>query len=90
MSDQFAFTDLIEEMEAVEHARVDAHRTKVQAWFDALMPKQQNDLASLFASSEWLTCQALSAAAGDHHRSQSKQHPVNANVNGAKVAVCAG
>ena len=69
MSDQFAFTDLIEEMEAAEHARLDEHRTKVHAWFDALSSHQKQELSSMFASSEWLTCQALSAAAGDHHSS---------------------
>ena len=76
MSDQFAFTDLIEEMEAAEHARLDEHRTKVQAWFDALSTSQQLQLSALFAASEWLSCQALSAAAGDHHRSQLTQRPV--------------
>jgi hypothetical protein len=69
MSDQFAFTDLIEEMEAAEHAKVDAHRDKVHAWFDALSMHQKQELSSMFAISEWLTCQALSAAAGDHHSS---------------------
>ena len=69
MTDQFAFTDLIEEMEAAEHAKIDAHRTKVHAWFDALSSAQQHEISALFASSEWLTCQALSAAAGDHHSS---------------------
>ncbi len=66
MSDQFAFTSLIEEMEAAEHAN---HRTKVHAWFDALSAHQKQELSSMFASSEWLTWQALSAAAGDHHSS---------------------
>lgn len=75
MSHQFAFTDLIEEMEAAEHARIDAHRTRVQDWFEALPVDHKQQLCAMFMTSEWLTCQALSAAVGDHHRSRAGQRP---------------
>lgn len=67
--DQFAFVDILEAAEEAERERADAHRTAVHLWFDALPHHHKNQLAALFAASEWLTCQALSAAAGDHHSS---------------------
>lgn len=67
--DQFAFVDILEAADEADRERADAHRTTVQVWFDMLTPPQKDQLCALFASSEWLTCQALSAAAGDWRRS---------------------
>ena len=83
--DQFAFAEIMEAAEEAERERADAHRTKVQVWFDRLPRGNKDQLSALFASSEWLTCQALSAAAGDHHRAQPKQRPVG-SANGADHA----
>jgi len=37
--EQYAFTRLLEEAEAAQQAEFDEHRTKVQRWFEALMPE---------------------------------------------------
>ena len=83
--DQFAFAEIMEAVEEAERERADLHRTRVHEWFDTLAPGQKSQLGALFTLSEWLTCQALSAAAGDHHRSQPKQRPVG-SANGADDA----
>ena len=68
--DQYAFTDLIDEMEAAEQAKVDQHRTQVQSFFDALSEEHQRELAEMMHRSTWLTFQALEAAAGDWFQSR--------------------
>jgi hypothetical protein len=73
MDDQFTFSDIMEELEAAERGRLDAHRTKVQAFFDGLSPEQKCQLGEWMHGPEWQTCQALSAAACDFHRSQAGQ-----------------
>ena len=70
--DQFAFQEIMQAAEEAERDRADAHRSATQAWFDTLTPDQKHQLSVLFACSEWLTCQALSAATGDLHRSNLK------------------
>lgn len=67
--DQFAFAEIMEAAEEADRERADTHRSATQAWFDTLTPSHKDQLSALFASSEWLTCQALSAAAGDWRRS---------------------
>ena len=76
MGDQFTFRDMMEEMEAAERAKLDAHRTKVQAFFDGLSAEQKSQLGEWMHGPEWQTCQALSAAACDFFRSQPRQHQV--------------
>lgn len=70
MDDQFTFSDIMEEMEAAERERLDAHRTKVQAFFDGLSPEQKRQLGEWLHGHEWQTCQALSTAACDWYRSR--------------------
>lgn len=73
MTHQFAFTDLFEEMEAAEREKLDVHRAKVQAWFDALAPEQQQQLGEWMHGQEWQTCQALSVAACDWLNARHRQ-----------------
>jgi Spy/CpxP family protein refolding chaperone len=70
---QYAFTSLLDEMEAAEQALLDDHRAVVQLWFDMLTPEQKKQLGEWMDAREWLTCQALSAAACDWYRSQPDQ-----------------
>ena len=82
MDDQFTFRDIIDEMDAIERDKLDAHRTRVQAFFDALSSEQKCQLGEWMHGPEWQTCQALSAAACDFHRSQPRQrHVGSANGN---------
>lgn len=67
--DQFAFAEIMEAAEEADRERADTHRNTTQMWFDTLPASHKDQLGALFASSEWLTCQALSAAAGDWRRS---------------------
>jgi hypothetical protein len=67
--EQIAFRDLLEEMEATERAAIDEHRTLVQRWFDTLPQQHKQELGMWLHRKEWITFQALSAAAGDYHRS---------------------
>ena len=60
-------------MEANEQAQLDEHRTKVQAFFDVMTPQQQQQLGDWMYHREWLTCQALSAAACDWFQTQPAQ-----------------
>ena len=69
--EQFVFEQLLEEAEETERAARDAHRANVQAWFDSLTVQQQYELGAWMHGREWDTCQALSAAACDWHRSTS-------------------
>ncbi len=69
--EQLAFQQMLEEAEEMERAALDAHRTSVQAWFDALTLQQKYELGAWMHGREWDTCQALSAAACDWHRSTS-------------------
>lgn len=46
----------------------------VQAWFDALPTADKNRLGEWLTMLEWDTCVALSAAAGDWHRSTCVSH----------------
>ena len=69
--EQLAFEQILEEAEETERAARDAHRTNVQAWFDALTVQQKYELGAWMHGREWDTCQALSAAACDWHRSTS-------------------
>lgn len=71
--DQFAFAEIMEAAEEAERERADAHRSATQAWFDILTSGQRDQLSALFASSEWLTCQALSAAANDWRASKRNE-----------------
>ena len=64
-ADQMGFVEIMQAAEEAERDRADAHRARTQQFFDELTEKQCNELSSLFSASEWLTCQALSAAAGD-------------------------
>lgn len=73
-NDQFAFVEIMEAAEDAERERADAHRTAAHLWFETLPPTQKDQLGALFASSEWLTCQALSAAAGDWRASARNGH----------------
>ena len=68
---QMAFVDIIEAAEEADRERADLHRAQTQQFFDALTHEQRIELSRLFAASEWVTCQALSAAAGDWLASQS-------------------
>lgn len=77
--DQFAFAEIIEAAEEADRDRADAHRGATQDWFDTLTPGQKDQLSALFASSEWLTCQALSAAAGDWRASRRNGHASHSN-----------
>ena len=69
MTGQLTFSRLL--AEADEHARaaLDRHRGRVQTWFDALPVCDKDRLAEWLTTFEWDTCVALSAAAGDWHRS---------------------
>ena len=69
--EQLAFEQILEEAEQTERAALDAHRTNVQAWFDALSAQQKYELGAWMHSREWDTCQALSVAACSWHRSTS-------------------
>jgi hypothetical protein len=84
--EQYAFTRLLDEAEAAQQAELDDHRAKVQQWFDMLRPDQKRQLAEWMEAEEWLTCQALSAAAGDWHRSQPDQVAIREMVAGLKAA----
>jgi hypothetical protein len=83
---QYAFTRLLEEAEAAQEAELDAHRTLVQQWFDVLSPEQKRQLGEWMEREEWLTCQALSAAACDWYRSQPDQVAVREMLAGLKAA----
>jgi hypothetical protein len=83
---QFAFTRLIEEAEAAQEAELDAHRTLVQQWFDVLGPDQKKRLGEWMERKEWLTCEALSAAASDWYRSQPDQVAVREMIAGLEAA----
>lgn len=81
MDDQFAFSDIMEEMEAAERRKLDAHRARVQAFFDGLSPEQKRQLGEWMHGPEWQTCQALSAAACDFFRSLPGQREIG-SANG--------
>jgi hypothetical protein len=83
--EQYAFTRLLEEAEAAQQAEFDEHRTKVQRWFEALMPEQKRTLGEWMVREEWLTCQALSAAACDWLHSQPDQVAIREMVAGLKA-----
>jgi hypothetical protein len=63
--EQMGFVEIIQAAEEADRERANQHRARTQQFFDALTEKQRDELSSLFCASEWLTCQALSAAAGD-------------------------
>lgn len=71
---QLTFARVLDEAaEADERRRrtaLDQHRERVQAWFDKLSVSDKERLAEWFATFEFETCVALSAAAGDHRLSQ--------------------
>ena len=69
--EQLAFERMLEEAEEAERAALDTHRTKVQAWFDALTAQQKDELGAWMHSREWDTCQSLSVAACSWHHSSS-------------------
>lgn len=81
--EQFAFEQMLEEAEETERAALDAHRTNVQAWFDALTAQQKAELGAWMHGREWDTCQALSVAACDWHRSTLPAAPMLAAMEGA-------
>ena len=64
-AEQMGFVEIMQEAEEADRDRADAHREQTQQFFDGLSRDQRDELSALFAASEWLTCQALSAAAGD-------------------------
>src|SRR5262245_36299646 len=83
---QYAFTCLLEEAEAAQQAELDEHRAVVQKWFDMLTPEQRNQLGEWMEKDEWLTCQALSAAACDWYHSQPEQVAAREMIAGLKAA----
>ena len=69
--DQLAFEQMLEEAQVAERAALDAHRTNVHSWFDALTAQQKCELGAWMHSREWDTCQSLSVAACSWHHSTS-------------------
>ncbi|MGH7488812.1 MAG: hypothetical protein ACREMY_24900, partial [bacterium] len=68
MSEQLAFTRILADADEQMRAALNRHRERVQAWFDQLPVSDKDQLAKWMLVFEWDTCAALSAAAGDWHR----------------------
>ena len=47
MNAQMEFEQILDELEEAERLALDAHRTKVQTWFDALTPRQKDELGEM-------------------------------------------
>lgn len=69
MSEQLAFSHILAEADEQRRAALDRHRDRIQIWFDELPDNDKDRLAEWMTTFEWDTCVALSAAAGDWHRS---------------------
>ncbi len=69
MTEQLVFSRILAEADEQARAALDRHRTRVQTWFDELPASDKDRLAEWMATLEWDTWVALSAAAGDWHRS---------------------
>ena len=69
MSEQLAFSRILAEADEQRRAALDRHHERVQTWFDALPRNDKKQLAEMMRASEYDTCVALSAAAGDWHQS---------------------
>ena len=65
MSEQLAFSHILAQADEQRRAALDRHRERVQTWFDALPHNDKDRLAEMMRASEYDTCVALSAAAGD-------------------------
>ncbi len=65
MAEQLAFSSLLAEADQQRQAALDRHRARVQALFDGLAEDDKDHLAEMFATYEWDTCAALSAATND-------------------------
>ncbi len=68
MTAQLEFGSMLADAEAQRRAALDQHRERVQNWFDELLESDKEQLAEWMTLSEWDTCAALAAAAGDWHR----------------------
>ena len=66
MAEQLAFSRFLADGEEARRRALDRHRERVQAWFDELPVGDRQQLVDWFATFEWDTCVALSAAAGDY------------------------
>lgn len=85
---QQEFEELLADLDCIADERVWAHRSAVQAWFDGLTATQKNLLGEwLEGASDYLTFQALQAAAGTHHRSRPHHKQALGAVHGMEEAV---
>jgi hypothetical protein len=71
--DQLIFSEVIEADEQ-NRAAQDELRADVQAWFDALTPRQKDALGAwMDSTAQFDTCVALCAAAGDWNRTRTQE-----------------
>jgi hypothetical protein len=71
--DQPIFSEVIEADEQ-NRAAQDELRADVQAWFDALTPRQKDALGAwMDSTAQFDTCVALCAAAGDWNRTRTQE-----------------
>ena len=68
MNDQLVFSQILIDADERHRAALDELRSDVQHWFDQLTPPQKDALGLwLSGMTEFDTCVALAAAAGDWH-----------------------
>ena len=71
MSQQLAFSQVMQEAEDAHRLMRDHHRANVQAWFDRLPPDLKDELGFwMHDGPEWDTHAALAAAACDWYCSE--------------------
>ena len=73
MTEQLAFAQLLFDADERRRAALDALRSDVQHWFDALTPAQKDALGGWLSGSAFDACVALAAAAGDWHATRQKE-----------------
>lgn len=74
MDVQCEFSEILVEAEDRHRAAQDELRAEVQAWFDRLPARQKDALGAwMDGNTQYDTCVALSAAAGDWHRTRTQE-----------------
>jgi hypothetical protein len=71
IAEQIAFQDLLKEMEERHLAELTAHRELVERWWDSLPEAHKRTFGAWVQHKEWLTFQALAAAAGSWYADNS-------------------
>ncbi len=72
--EQLIFDEVVREAEGRHRAAQDELRSDLQTWFDRLLPQQKDALGAwLDSSMQYDALVALSAAAGDWHRTRLQE-----------------